>query len=116
MGPLAFQQATRCAHCSGLASVSPVAFVANVAPDAMTRQIAKTTWYSQAVLGQASRPWRDSSNKAGASMRIQENSAWPMNSPRATPGGMANTAEPMGVVHSFKRSSSASRFWMGKNW
>ncbi len=32
------------------------------------------------------------------------------------PGGSANTADPIGVVHVLNRSFSASRCWMGTNW
>src|SRR5699024_1332832 len=40
----------------------------------------------------------------------------PRCSPSAQPGGIANTAEPIGVVHWFSRSSASSRCWIGTNW
>ena len=39
----------------------------------------------------------------------------PMYSPSAQPGGIANTAEPIGVVHWFSRSSASSLRWIGRN-
>src|SRR5690625_6687755 len=39
----------------------------------------------------------------------------PTYSPSAQPGGMTNTAEPIGVVHWFSRSRSDRRCWIGRN-
>ena len=42
--------------------------------------------------------------------------SWLVREPSAQPGGIANTAEPIGVVHWFSRSSVSSRCWIGRNW
>lgn len=61
------------------------------------------------------------SGPAGSSARdhcllgAQLKSCSPTKPPGAHPGGMANTAEPTGVVHSFSRSSSSRLRWMGTN-
>jgi hypothetical protein len=53
----------------------------------------------------------DGSGQEGQDRRVS-----PIHPPGEHPGGMAKTAEPMGVVHSLSRSASASLFWTGTNW